>query len=87
MTLAMHKKGGKLKREEMELPANVWRLLIAHIEGMSWIEASKVANLTPHAMRQWRKHPDAERLAIACYLSWTFGGLEPEKQRDRRNPR
>ena len=60
MTLAMHKKGGKLKREEMELPANVWRLLIAHIEGMSWIEASKVANLTPHAMRQWRKHPDAE---------------------------
>ena len=51
MTLAMHKKGGKLKREEMELPANVWRLLIAHIEGMNWIEASKVANLTPHAMR------------------------------------
>tara|TARA_B100000575_G_C22738321_1_gene441846 strand:- start:152 stop:283 length:132 start_codon:yes stop_codon:yes gene_type:complete len=37
--------------------------------------------LFPHSPR------DAERLAIACYLSWTFGGLEPEKQRDRRNPR
>ena len=45
---------GKKKREEMELPANVRRGLIAHSEGLSWIEASKVANLTPHAMRQWR---------------------------------
>ena len=60
MTLAMPKKRGKKKREEMELPANVRRGLIAHSEGLSWIEASKVANLTPHAMRQWRKHPDAE---------------------------
>ena len=53
---------GKKKREEMELPANVRRGLIAHSEGLSWIEASKVANLTPSAMRQWRKHPDAENL-------------------------
>ena len=52
MTISM--KRGKKKREEMELPANVRRGLIAHSEGLSWIEASKVANLTPHAMRQWR---------------------------------
>ena len=37
--------------------------------------------LFPHSLR------DAERWAIACYHSWTSGGLEPEKQRDRRNPR
>ena len=76
MTLAMHKKGGKLKREEMELPANAWRLLIAHIEGMSWIEASKVANLTPHAMRQWRKHTDAKNFinrAINSSLEESLG--------------
>ena len=36
------------------------RGLIANSEGMSWIEASKVANLTPHTMRQWSNHPDAE---------------------------
>ena len=44
----------------MELPANVRRGLLAHSEGLSWIEAAKVANLTPNAMRQWRKHPDAD---------------------------
>ena len=44
----------------MELPANIRRGLLAHSEGLSWIEAAKVANLTPQAMRQWRKHPDAE---------------------------
>ena len=37
--------------------------------------------LFPHSPR------DQERWAIACYHSWTTGGLEPEKQRDRRNPR
>ena len=37
--------------------------------------------LFPHSPR------DAEKWAIACYHSWTSGGLEPEKQRDRRNPR
>ena len=49
----------KLKREEMELPANNRRGLIAHSEWMSWIKASKVANLTPHALWEWRKHPQA----------------------------
>ena len=60
MTLSMPNKRGKKRREEMELPANVLRGLLAHSEGLTWIEAAKVANLTPHAMRQWRKHPDAE---------------------------
>ena len=55
----MPKKRGKKKREEMELPANVRRGLLAHSEGLSWIESAKVPNLTPHAMRQCRKHPDA----------------------------
>ena len=49
MTLSMPRRGKK-KREEMELPANVRRGLIAHSEGLSWIEASKVANLTPSHM-------------------------------------
>ena len=69
---------GKPKREEMELPGNVRRGLIAHSEGMSWIEASKVANLTPHAMRQWRKHPDAENFinyAINSSLEESLGQL------------
>ena len=76
MTLSM--KRGKKKREEMELPANVRRGLIAHSEGLSWIEASKVANLTPHAMRQWRKHPDAENFinfAINSSLEESLGTL------------
>ena len=50
MTLSMPRRGKK-KREEMELPANVRRGLIAHSEGLSLIEVSKVANLTPSAMR------------------------------------
>ena len=78
MTLAMPKKRGKKKREEMELPANVRRGLIAHSEGLSWIEASKVANLTPHAMRQWRKHPDAENFinhAINSSIEESLGTL------------
>ena len=78
MTLSMPKKRGKKKREEMELPANVRRGLIAHSEGLSWIEASKVANLTPHAMRQWRKHPDAENFinfAINSSLEESLGTL------------
>ena len=69
---------GKKKREEMELPANVRRGLIAHSEGLSWIEASKVANLTPSAMRQWRKHPDAENFinhAINSSLEESLGTL------------
>tara|TARA_B100000941_G_scaffold252399_1_gene199482 strand:+ start:615 stop:737 length:123 start_codon:yes stop_codon:yes gene_type:complete len=40
MTLAMPKKIGKKKTEEMELSANVRRGLIAHSEGLRWIEAS-----------------------------------------------
>ena len=52
MNLSMPKKRGKKKIEEMELPANVWRGLLAHREGLSWIKSAKVANLTPHAMRQ-----------------------------------
>ena len=62
----------------MELPANVRRGLITHSEGLSWIEASKVANLTPHAMRLWRKHPDAENFinyAINSSLEESLGSL------------
>ena len=44
----------------MEFPANVRRGLLAHSEGLSWIDQAKVANLIPHTMRQWRKHLDAE---------------------------
>ena len=71
-------KRGKKKREEMELPANVRRGLLAHSEGLSWIEAAKVANLTPNAMRQWRKHPDAENFinhAINSSLEESLGQL------------
>ena len=71
-------KRGKKKREEMELPANVRRGLLAHSEGLSWIESAKVANLTPHAMRQWRKHPDAENFinhAINSSLEESLGSL------------
>ena len=74
----MPKKRGKKKREEMELPANVRRGLIAHSEELSWIETSKVANLTPHVMRQWRKHPDAENFinyAINSSLEESLGSL------------
>ena len=77
MTLSMPRRGKK-KREEMELPANVRRGLIAHSEGLSWIDAAKVANLTPHAMRQWRKHPDAENFinyAINSSLEVSLGSL------------
>ena len=52
MTLSMPKKRGKKKIEEMELPANIWRGLLAHRERLNWIESAKVANLTPHTMRQ-----------------------------------
>ena len=78
MTLSMPNKRGKKKREEMELPANVRRGLLAHSEGLSWIDAAKVANLTPHAMRQWRKHPDAENFinhAINSSLEESLGQL------------
>ena len=74
----MPNKRGKKRREEMELPANVRRGLLAHSEGLTWIEAAKVANLTPHAMRQWRKHPDAENFinhAINSSLEESLGQL------------
>ena len=74
----MPKKRGKPKREEMTLPANVRRGLIAHSEGLSWIEAAKVANITPNAMRLWRKHPDAENFinhAINSSLEESLGSL------------
>ena len=78
MTLAMPKKRGKKKREEMELPANVRRGLLAHSEGLSWIEAAKVANITPNSMRLWRKHPDASKFinqAINSSLEESLGQL------------
>ena len=52
--------------------------LLAHSEGLSWIDAAKVANLIPHAMRQWRKHPDAENFinhAINSSLEESLGQL------------
>ena len=33
--------------------------LLHHSEGHSWIESTKVANITPHAFREWRKHARA----------------------------
>ena len=55
----MPKKRGKLKRSDMDLPPNIRRALLHHSEGHSWIESAKVANITPHALREWRKHPQA----------------------------
>ena len=52
-------KRGKLKRSDMDLPPNIRRALLHHSEGHSWIESAKVANITPHALREWRKHPQA----------------------------
>ena len=74
----MPNKRGKKRREEMELPANVRRGLLAHSEGLIWIEAAKVANITPNAMRLWRKHPDAENFinhAINSSLEESLGQL------------
>ena len=74
----MPNKRGKKRREEMELPANVRRGLLAHSEGLTWIEAAKVANITPNAMRLWRKHPDAENFinhAINSSLEESLGQL------------
>ena len=48
----MPRKRGKKKREEVELPPNVRRGLLAHSKGLSWIKSANIANLTPHAMRQ-----------------------------------
>ena len=78
MTLSMPNKRGKKKREEMELPANVRRGLLAHSEGLSWIEAAKVANITPNSMRLRRKHPDASKFinqAINSSLEESLGQL------------
>tara|TARA_B100000941_G_scaffold252399_1_gene199483 strand:+ start:724 stop:1008 length:285 start_codon:yes stop_codon:yes gene_type:complete len=39
----------------------------------------KLANLTPHAIRQWRKHPDAENFiihAIKSSLEESLGGVD-----------
>ena len=52
MTLSMPKKRGKPKREEMELPGNVRRGLLAHSQGHNWIESAKIANLTPDNLRK-----------------------------------
>ena len=60
MTLSMPKKTGQKKREERDLPGNVRRGLLAHSQGHNWIESAKIAGLTPHALRQWRKHPQAD---------------------------
>ena len=78
MTLAMPKKRGKKKREEMELPANVRRGLIAHSEIVSSASGYIILQTTPHAMRQWRKHPDAENFinhAINSSLEESLGQL------------
>ena len=45
---------------------------------MNQIEASKAANLIPHSMQQWRKHPDAENFinhAINSILEESLGTL------------
>ena len=58
--------------------ANLRRGLLAHSEGLIWIEAAKVANLTPHAMRQWGKHPNADNListAINYHLEEALGTI------------
>ena len=51
----------------------------------SWNDSQRcmkcAKELFPHNPRQ------AEQWAIGCYHRWTTEGLEPEKQRDRRNPR
>ena len=52
--------------------------LLAHSEGLSWIDEAKVANSIPLTMRQWRKHPDAENFinhAINSSLEESLGQL------------
>ena len=78
MTLSMTKKRGKPKREEMELPGNVRRGLLAHSQGHNWIESAKIANLTPDNLRKWRKHPQADSFiseAINSSLEEAHGTL------------
>ena len=53
----MAKKTGQKKREDRDLPGNVRRGLLAHSQGHNWIESAKIAGLTPHALRQWKKNP------------------------------
>ena len=55
----MPKKTGQKKREERDLPGNVRRGLLAHAQGHNWTESAKISGITPHARRQWRKHPQA----------------------------
>jgi len=74
----MPKKTGQKKREERDLPGNVRRGLLAHSQGHNWIESAKIAGLTPHALRQWRKHPQADSFiseAIKTSLEEAHGTL------------
>ena len=78
MTISMPKKTGQKKREERDLPGNVRRGLLAHSQGHNWIESAKIAGLTPHALRQWRKHPQADSFiseAIKTSLEEAHGTL------------
>ena len=78
MTLSMPKKTGQKKREDRDLPGNVRRGLLAHSQGHNWIESAKIAGLTPHALRQWRKHPQADSFiaeAINTTLEEAHGTL------------
>ena len=78
MTLSMPKKTGQKKREDRDLPGNVRRGLLAHSQGHNWIESAKIAGLTPHALRQWRKHPQADSFiseAIKTSLEEAHGTL------------
>ena len=74
----MPKKRGKPKREEMDLPGNVRRGLLAHSQGHNWIESAKIANLIPDNLRKWRKHPQADSFiseAINSSLEESLGSL------------
>ena len=78
MTLSMPKKTGQKKREERDLPGNVRRGLLAHAQGHNWTESAKISGLTPHALRQWRKHPQADSFiseAIKSHLEEAHGTL------------
>ena len=74
----MAKKTGQKKREDRDLPGNVRRGLLAHSQGHNWSESAKIAGLTPHALRQWRKHPQADSFiseAIKTSLEEAHGTL------------
>tara|TARA_E500000331_G_C17208650_1_gene692581 strand:- start:523 stop:981 length:459 start_codon:yes stop_codon:yes gene_type:complete len=61
MTSLMPRRRGKLKREEQSLPVNIRKAFIARANGSNWIESAAIGETTTQNLREWRRHPDADR--------------------------